>query len=100
LCNHAHAFSISTKSGGLQTGARAEGFSSHVDYSVTASWASSVNLQTSGVPGQTTPESITSGAFAGNLELDITVGSNGANGLPLLSGAYSDNLLVRFKPLI
>ena len=102
ICNNAHTFAIQSNAGGLQTSNGATpGFSSHVNYSASVLWGgSSSSLQTSGMPGQSSPMAIVPGAFAGTLQLQFTVAADGANGLPLLAGTYSDNIVITFKPQI
>jgi hypothetical protein len=98
-CNHAHAFKIATKNGGLQTGTSALGFANHVNYTAIVSWGSIVSqLDTSSVPGQTTLNSITTGAYSGNMQLQIQISTNGAGNLPLVAGAYTDDLTITFGP--
>ncbi len=100
-CNHAHAFKIATKNGGLQTGTSAPGFANHVNYTAIVSWGSMVSqLDTSGVQGQTTPNSITMGAYAGSMQLQILIPQDGAGKLPLVAGAYTDDLTITFGPQI
>ena len=100
ICNNTHTFSIQSNEGGLQTSNGATpGFSNHVDYSASVLWGgSSSSLQTSGAAGQSSPIAVVPGAFAGTLQLQVTVGAGGANGLPLLAGTYSDNITITFKP--
>jgi hypothetical protein len=102
ICNHTHTLTIQTNRGGLQTSSGATpGFSNHVDYSASVLWGgSSSSLQTSGIAGQSSPEAVMPGPFAGTLQLQITVGADGANRLPLLAGTYSDNIVITFKPQI
>jgi hypothetical protein len=99
ICNHAHSLAIQSRSGGLRTATgETPGFSNRVDYSVSVLWGGSSNsLQTSGIAGQSSAETVTPGAFAGTLQLQISVGADGANGLPLLAGIYSDNIVITFK---
>ena len=100
ICNNAHTFAIQSNVGGLQTSSSATpGFANHVDYSASVLWGGlSSSLQTSGAAGQSSPLAAVPGAFAGTLQLQITVAAGGANGLPLLAGAYADTIVITFKP--
>ena len=100
ICNNAHTFTIQSNGGGLQTNTGATpGFSNRVDYSASLLWGgSSSSVQTSGIAGQSSPTAMVPGAFAGTLQLQITVEAGGANWLPLLAGTYSDNIVITFKP--
>jgi hypothetical protein len=102
ICNHAHTLAIKSSAGGLRTlSSETPGFAKRVDYTASALWGgSSGTLQTSGVAGQSSPEAVMPGAFAGTLQLQITVGADGANQLPLLAGIYFDNIVITFKPQI
>ena len=100
ICNNAHTFAIQSNAGGLQTASSATaGFSNHVDYSASVLWGgTSSSVQTSGAAGQASTMAMVPGAFAGTLQLQITVAAGGANGLPLLAGTYSDTIAITFKP--
>ena len=100
ICNNAHTFAIQSTGGGLQTSSGATpGFSNHVDYSASVLWGGlSSSVQTSGAAGQSSPMTVVPGAFAGTLQLQITVAAGGANGLPLLAGTYADTIAITFKP--
>jgi hypothetical protein len=98
-CNHAHTFTIATKNGGLNTPTSAGGFANHVDYTATVSWGSSNSqLQTTALEGQKTPNSIPIGAYAGDMQLQISINQDGARNLPLVAGVYTDDLTITFQP--
>ncbi len=100
ICNNAHSFVIQSTGGGLQTSVGATpGFANRVDYSASVLWGgASGSLQTSGAAGQSSSLAVVPGAFAGTLQLQIVVAAGGANGLPLLAGAYADAITITFKP--
>jgi hypothetical protein len=99
ICNHAHSFSVATLKGGLLTGNSAAGFANRVDYATSVFWGSAVSvLETSGAGGQTTPDSATSGAVSGTMQVQITISQAGAGNLPLLAGVYSDRIKITFRP--
>ncbi len=102
LCNCAHMITVATTHGGLaQQNASLttpEGFSSRVDYTTHIFWASSTQtLETSGLPGSSTPVLHVPGPFSGDLRLNIVVEGEGSR-LPMLAGAYTDNLTIHIQP--
>jgi hypothetical protein len=98
-CNHAHTFTIATKNGGLNTATSAGGFANHVDYTAIVSWGlSNSQLQTTGLEGQKTPNSIPIGAYAGDMQLQILINQDGSRNLPLVAGVYTDDLTITFQP--
>jgi hypothetical protein len=99
VCNHAHAFKIASKNGGLHTGTNAPGFANHVNYTAVVSWGGMISeLSTSGLSGQTTPSNMTTAAYAGNMQLQILIPEDGASRMPLLAGQYADDLTITFGP--
>ncbi len=101
VCNHPHVLTITTKNGGLQTPTSPRGFANHVNYTATVSWGASVSqLQTSGIPGQTTPNGFSIGAYLGDMQIQISISQDGASNLPLVAGAYTDDLTITLQPRI
>lgn len=104
LCNQAHALTITSSNGGLKSQSPSNaplgtGFASRVDYVAQATWASnSVTLQTAGIIGQSAPPAQVTGAFSGNLILQIAIDPSGAGYLPLIAGGYTDTLTLTLAP--
>lgn len=96
ICNVNHQVIVRTQNGGLARddrsggGQAAPGFREAVPYGVTARWAGVVAGGQSGAPF----ELIAPGAAAGDLAIDIDIP---AGGVPLVAGAYSDQLVVELR---
>jgi spore coat protein U-like protein len=94
ICTGAHSLTVSSTNGGLTNPALpATGFATRVDYALTAQWAADQRrFQTVGSP--TSLNLTESDGVAGNLTVAIAI----ANGvLPLVSGAYTDQVVVQFS---
>lgn len=96
-CNFKHQVVVRSLNGGLlneQTSSEEGGFSNRADYSVNASWANeTANFQTSGAAGEGIGIDV-SGGYSGRM--DINLGSS-TNSLPLISGDYSDAILIEIS---
>jgi hypothetical protein len=99
LCNHAHSITIRSVNGGL----RGQGtspilggsFRTTVDYSVMLLWgAISSGFRTNGAPGQGSPPTAISGAYAGDVALNIMIHPGWKNDLPVAADTYSDTLII------
>ena len=102
VCNRAHSLHIKTGNGGLssQTSSGAgAGFANRVDYATHVNWGTvSGELQTSGVSNQASPDLHSSGAYSGNITLQVLINELGAGHLPLAAGTFTDTLTVTVSP--
>jgi hypothetical protein len=94
ICTGAHSLTVSSTNGGLTNPAQAAaGFATRVDYALTAQWAADQKqFQTVGSP--TSLNLTESDGVAGDLTVAIAI-ANGA--LPLVSGPYTDQVVVQFS---
>jgi hypothetical protein len=94
ICTGAHSLTVSSANGGLTNPALpAAGFATRVDYALTAQWAADQKqFQTVGSP--TSLNLNESDGVAGDLTVAIVI-ANGA--LPLVSGSYTDQVVVQFS---
>jgi hypothetical protein len=94
ICTGAHSLTVSSTNGGLTNPAQAvAGFATRVDYALTAQWATDQKqFQTAGAP--TSLNLTESDGVAGDLTVAIAI-ANGA--LPLVSGPYTDQVVVQFS---
>jgi hypothetical protein len=93
-CTGAHSLTVSSSNGGMTNPAPgAQGFSTRVDYALTAQWNGDTRqFQTVGSPASL---SLTeSDGATGNLTVAISVAGGGQ---PLVSGAYTDQVTVQFS---
>jgi hypothetical protein len=94
ICTGAHSLTVSSTNGGLTNPALpAAGFATRVDYALTARWAADqMQFQTVGSP--TSLNLTESDGVAGDLTVAIAI-AKGA--LPLVSGPYTDQVVVQFS---
>ena len=94
ICTGAHSLTVSSTNGGLTNPSPpAAGFATRVDYALTAQWAADQKqFQTVGSP--TSLNLSESDGVAGDLTVAIAI-ANGA--LPLVSGSYTDQVVVQFS---
>jgi hypothetical protein len=93
-CTGAHSLTISSTNGGLTNPSPgAQGFATRVDYALSAAWNGDTRqFTTVGTP--TSLNLTESDGATGNLTVGITVPGGG---LPLVSGAYTDQVTVQFS---
>lgn len=94
ICTGPHSLTVSSTNGGLTNpAAPATGFATRVDYVLTAQWSTDQKqFQTVGSP--TSLNLTESDGVAGDLTVAIAI----ANGvLPLVSGSYTDQVVVQFS---
>lgn len=106
ICNQPHHLSLLTTKGGLAPEAQATpvdgSFSHHINYLVEVDWAGrTIVLQTDAVAGRRAESGLIDGPNSGALNISLTIdGSTNEMTTPVISGTYSDSLIIQIGELL